>query len=202
MWWGVGLSDRPDPPQDDGGWKMQKLVNAIDRVSTIGGVLAAMLIVAMVLLIILEIVLRTVFATSTLLAHEYTAYFLACLVFLGLAYTLRTEGHIRIGIVLSRLSVRRQAYLNVIGGLIALAFSIYLSMHIWNLFHDSLTLGRLSFHPSRTPLAIPQFFLLAGSVLLALQFVAYIVTTTLSLMRPSGGTEEGKSSRRLSTIEQ
>lgn len=167
---------------------MKKLVNAIDRISTLAGVVAAMLIVAMVLLIVLEIVLRTVFATSTLIAHEYAAYFLACLVFLGLAYTLRTEGHIRIGIIVSRLSPRKQAYLNVTGAVIALAFSMYLSMHLWNLFHDSLTLGRLSFHPSRTPLAIPQFFLFTGSVLLALQFVAYIATTTLSLMRPSSGT--------------
>jgi len=176
------------PPIRGPGWKMNKLVSAIDRISTIAGVVAGMLIVAMVLLIVLEIVLRTVFATSTLIAHEYAGYFLACLVFLGLAYTLRTEGHIRIGIIVSRLSARRQAYLNVTGAVIALAFSIYLSMHLWNLFHDSLTLGRLSFHPSETPLAIPQFFLLTGSVLLALQFTAYIATTTLSLVRPSDGT--------------
>jgi len=196
-----GTEDNPCPPQDKRGWKMKKLVNVIDRISTIAGVVAGILIVAMVLLIVLEIVLRTVFATSTLIAHEYIAYFLACLVFLGLAYTLRTEGHIRIGLILSRLSARRQAYLNVTGAMIALAFSIYLSLHLWNLFHGSLTLGRLSFHPSRTPLAIPQFFLLTGSVLLSLQFAAYIATTTLSLMRPSGGTQESKSSSRLSTIE-
>jgi TRAP-type mannitol/chloroaromatic compound transport system permease small subunit len=166
---------------------MRKLVNAIDRISNMAGVVACMLIVAMVLLIVVEIILRTVFDISTLIAHEYVAYFLAGLVFLGLAYTLRTEGHIRIAIILSHLSTRKQAYLNVIGGVIALAFSIYLSLHIWNLFHDSLTLGRLSFHPSKTPLAIPQFFLFAGSVLLVLQFVAYIATTALSLVQPSEG---------------
>jgi TRAP-type mannitol/chloroaromatic compound transport system permease small subunit len=186
------MGNRPLPPQDNGGWKMKKLINAIDMISTKAAGIAGMLTVAMVLLIVLEIVLRSVFAISTLIAHEYSAYFLACLVFLGLAYTLRTEGHIRIGIIVSRLSPRKQAYLNVIGAVIALAFSIYLSMHLWNLFHDSFTLGRLSFHPSRTPLAIPQFFLFAGSVLLALQFAAYIATTILSLMQPPGGTWEGK----------
>jgi TRAP-type mannitol/chloroaromatic compound transport system permease small subunit len=196
--WGI----KPCPPQDNRGWKMKKLVNAIDRVSTIGGVVAAMLIVAMVLLIVLEIGLRTIFATSTLIAHEYAAYFLACLVFLGLAYTLRTEGHIRIGIIVSRLSPRKQAYLNVIGAVIALAFSIYLSMHLWNLFHDSFTLGRLSFHPSRTPLAIPQFFLLAGSVLLALQFAAYITTTTLSLIFGLQEKHRKANPHELPTIEQ
>jgi len=169
---------------------MKKLVSAVDRVSSMAASGAAALIIAMVLLIVTEIVLRGVFAISTLIAHEYVAYFLAGLVFLGLAYTLRTDGHIRIRIILSRLSARRQAYSNVIGAVIALVFSVYLSMHLWDLFYGSLTLGRLSFHPSRTPLAIPQFFLFVGSALLVLQLVAYIATTILSLVRPS--VEHGK----------
>ncbi|MBM4329687.1 MAG: TRAP transporter small permease [Deltaproteobacteria bacterium] len=158
-----------------------KIVTGINQLSHAGGVAASVLILAISLLILLEIILRTVFAATTLIADEYAAYFLACLVFLGLAYTLKTEGHIRIRLLLSRLSPKGQAYLNLICSAVALIFLIYLSWHIRELFYASVISDSRSLHPSRTPIYIPQFFLLVGSFLMTLQLGANILTSIISL---------------------
>ncbi len=160
---------------------MNKIVTGIDKLSHAGGVAASVLILAIFLLILLEIILRTVFKVTTLIADEYAAYFLACLVFLGLAYTLKTEGHIRIKLLLSRLSPRGQAYLNLICLGIAFMFLIYFSWYIQEVFYASVTSDSRSLHPSRTPIYIPQFFLLAGSVLMTFQLGANILTGIISL---------------------
>lgn len=164
---------------------LNRLVNVVGRLSAFGATAASILIIAMTLLVLVEIVLRTGCGQTILIAEEYVAYAFACLGFWGLAYTLRTEGHIRVRIILSRLSSRKRAYLNLICLVVCLFLFIYLSFQMWGLLYSSLILGTVSMSVSRTPLCIPQFFLFAGCVLMVLQLATNTIASVVSLLEAS-----------------
>ncbi len=83
---------------------LNKIEKFVEKCSDIGALLSSVFMILIVALILLEIFLRTFFKTSTLISDEYSAYFFVAVVMLGLSYTFKENGHIRITIILSRLS--------------------------------------------------------------------------------------------------
>ncbi len=69
---------------------MHGVLNAVDRLSRLAGFVAVLLV-----LIITEIICRTLFNLSLSFAWAYRSSFLGCAMFLGAAFTLRTGGHVR-----------------------------------------------------------------------------------------------------------
>ena len=63
---------------------------------------SAALLVLMVLHILLEIVLRSFFASSTFVLDEFVGYGVAAMTFLSLGYALETDSLIRVQLLLGR----------------------------------------------------------------------------------------------------
>lgn len=146
------------------------------RLSKGGAYISSTLFVALVLLVMTEIIGRSFFDYSTMLADEYSGYFYLGAVFFGLAFTLNENVHIRINIVTSRLSENKQRYIDILAGILAtliLSFALYYS---YLFMIDSYEMGMLSENVSETPLYLTQIPIVIGMAL----FVFASFTFTLS----------------------
>ena len=146
------------------------------KLSKGGAYISSILLVLLVVLVMTEIIGRSFFDYSTMLADEYSGYFYLGAVFFGLAFTLNENVHIRINIVTSRLSENKQRYIDILAGILAtliLSFALYYS---YLFMMDSYEMGMLSENVSETPLYLTQIPIVIGMAL----FVFASFTFTLS----------------------
>ena len=80
------------------------IIESARKLSNGGAFIASMLLVILVVLILVEIVLRYFFNTSTMRADEYSGYLYLALVCFGFGYTFMRDGHIRITFLTSKVS--------------------------------------------------------------------------------------------------
>ena len=99
---------------------MDAVCRAVDRLSTVVGVLAAWLLVPLVLALCYEVVARYVFGAPTIWAYELAYLLTGSGWMLGMAYALARGAHIRIDIVYLNLSPRGRALVDVVGYLVFL----------------------------------------------------------------------------------
>ncbi|ORJ62970.1 hypothetical protein B5V00_02655 [Geothermobacter hydrogeniphilus] len=123
-------------------------------------------------LVATEVALRTLAGRSTLVADEYSGYLMVATVLFGLAYTLASDGHIRITILTGRLPEKPQRWFESLAALLALLLCLYLFRHACVMVYDTWSLGMTADSIAETPLWIPQLSLLAGLALLCLQLLA------------------------------
>ena len=161
---------------------MKTLVRWIDRLSAVfGGVLAGVMLCAGLALIVAEIVARSAFDHTLFVTEEYAGYLMCGLTFCALAYTLRERGHIRMTFLLKVVKGRPRIYLDIVCFAVGLAFCIGLTYYTALFFWDSVVNRSQSMQISETYLAIPQFFMPLGAVLMAFQFLAEILRSIVLL---------------------
>ena len=160
---------------------MEKLLKWIDTCSKLGAYLSAFSMLSIVLLILVEIILRSLFHTSTMISDEYSGYLMVGLVMLGLSYTLASGSHIRITIVAGQFKGRASQILDLLVILAALALINYALYHSIRMVQDTFAYGILADSISETPLYIPQVLIPVGLALLDLQLVARFLRRLLSL---------------------
>jgi TRAP-type C4-dicarboxylate transport system permease small subunit len=99
---------------------------------------------------------------------DFTGFFLAAASFLALASTLRSGGHIRVGLLLDRLPVaaRRWVEASCLGA--AAAVALFFTWFIGALAGGSLRFNDLSSGMVAVPLWIPQAAMTAGLAVLSL----------------------------------
>jgi len=145
------------------------------RLSTLGASLSALLIVALVILIMIEIIGRSFFDYSTMLADEYSGYFYLAAIFLGLAYTFNEGGHIRISIVTGRLGRSAKRWADIIAGLMTLAILLFALYYSWDFMIESKEMEMLSEGVSETPLYLTQIPIVIGLALFALAALTFVL---------------------------
>ena len=150
---------------------IKKLINGIDFISGLGGLLTGLMMCAGVGLIVTEIVYRGAFNRTTYVAEEYAGYLMAMLTFCALGYTLRERGHIRMTFIHKLITGRPRVYLDMACIAIGFCFCLVLTYYTAIFFWDAYTGGQRSMQISRTYLAIPKFFLPVGASILTLQFL-------------------------------
>ncbi|WP_232364306.1 TRAP transporter small permease subunit [Desulforapulum autotrophicum] len=125
-----------------------------------------------VLIIAVEIVLRSVFNTSTLIADEYSAYFFVGVVLLGLGFTLKEGAHIRITLVTSLVGERANQVLNIMSTLAAIAITTFALYHTSIMVFESWQLDMTADTISETPIFLSQMVIPAGLAMFDLQLAA------------------------------
>lgn len=151
---------------------IDRLLRWIDAAAAAGGAAASVFLGAIVVLITLEIVLRSGFHTSTLVADEYSAYFFVAVVMLGLPIALRDGAHIRITLVSGRLPEAGQRWLDIFVHLLALALCGFALYHATMMAYDAYALDMQADSISETPIFLPQIVIPLGLLLFALQLLA------------------------------
>jgi TRAP-type C4-dicarboxylate transport system permease small subunit len=143
--------------------------------------LSALLMLALLALMNVEIAARYLFGKSTLLADEYGGYFYAWIVLLGSVHLLRSDKYLTVTLLTDRLSERGRNVAAIFAGLIGLGVSLVSLSSTYSIIHQSWMFGTRSMQPSATPLIYPQFAMLIGYGLLSLAYVEEIVRRLIGL---------------------
>jgi TRAP-type transport system small permease protein len=147
------------------------LARWIDLASAVSNYIAMLSMAVMSFLILVEIVVRRFFGTSTLISEEWSSYLLAYVIFFGLANAFKMNMFIQVEIVFGALPKRVQSALRTFSIFSALLFVIifdyYLITFVLSSYHKHLR--SISF--SETPMVIPQIAMPIGITLLGLQLL-------------------------------
>ena len=146
----------------------------IGLLAKIGGVGAAISVFVLCLLIMASVVARYVFNRPFLYVDELASYLLATIVFLGLAYTLREGGHIRVEMIIDRLRRKTRTALTGITAILGVVWAYCLLMGVTGLWLRYFKGDVLGYGTLQAPLWVPALSLVIGGALLLLQVLAEI----------------------------
>jgi TRAP-type mannitol/chloroaromatic compound transport system permease small subunit len=148
----------------------------VDRINERFGVVADALVLLSCLISAGNAFSRYAFSISSNAWLEIQWYLFGALVMLGASYTLKRNEHVRVDIVYSNLSTRRQIWVDIFGGvLFLLPATIILCYLSWPVFYNSWTEGEISGNAGgliRWPIKI---FLPLGFGLLSLQGISELI---------------------------
>lgn len=134
------------------------------------GIFVGSLIIASTCLILVEILLRSIFLKTLFITDEYCGYLMAIISFWGLCYGEIYNDHIKINFIDKIKNHKIRFFLVKLRFVSGLIFSGFLTYVLFLLFHESYHYHSVSLQVSETPLAIPQFLLLLGGVLLTVVY--------------------------------
>ncbi len=143
--------------------------------SSTGAVVSSAAFVFMVSLTVLEVILRSLFGKSTLVASEYSGYLLAAMIYLGMGFSFREEAHIRITFLKGRLTGRIGWVLELWCYAFAGVLCVLSTVFIWDLVSTSFERGLQAYTVAETPLYVPQAMLFIGMIVFTLQVIAGLV---------------------------
>ncbi len=129
----------------------------------------------MTILIIAEVVARSVFRYSLPFAIEYSEYLIPMVALWGAAHVLKEGGHVRADIVTSHFRENTRLWFDLVGYFMGLVFLITLDIQTIALVAKSLRYKYTSLYPLRTPLGYVQLVLPIGLSLFTIQLVVEIV---------------------------
>lgn len=142
------------------------------RISLISG---QVLILGMALLITVDVLGRQFIGKSTLISTEVSGYALVAIVFLGLAYTLHTERHIKIDLVIRLLPPKVKQILNIFVLILSVIFVIWLTYATWVPVRVNYIQQHTSITALHTPMWIPYLFVPIGTGMLAIGLVVELI---------------------------
>lgn len=146
-----------------------------DHLARIGAYLAGAILVGMVALILWEIVLRSVFHSSTFIMDEFVGYGVAAATFMALAHALAQGQIIRVGLLIERVPPRARRALEVLSALIGMMTVAVLIHFFWLRVVRAWTRGSVSNSVAQVPMWIPEAIVTGGLALLWLQLLAHLI---------------------------
>ncbi|WP_110188140.1 TRAP transporter small permease subunit [Pokkaliibacter plantistimulans] len=151
------------------GW-LCRVQSVLDGFYRFCGALAALCLMGMAACVIISIIAR-ILGSYIGGITEYSAYLMGAANCLGLAYTFRAGGHIRVSLVIERFGSQTQRWIEL--GCLAFgsAAALYLAWYLVNLSYMSWDFGEVSEGGDQMQLYIPQAVTAFGAAVLALSVV-------------------------------
>jgi TRAP-type C4-dicarboxylate transport system permease small subunit len=149
-----------------------------DRLFAACGALAAVFLAGICVLVLTQIGGRLM-GIAVPSADEFAGYCLSASSFLALGYALRHNSHIRVTLLIERLSPEwrhRFELFCLVGGLV---LSLTLTWYTAEMLYYSITFGDLTQGLVPIPLWIPQMGMMIGVTVLALAFLVDLANTLL-----------------------
>jgi len=147
-----------------------KAASVFDRALNVSAFAAAVLIILMMLTICFDVVTRRIgFAQRWTI--EISEDYMIFITFLGAAWLLKREGHVKMDILTNALNPKTQALLGIITSIIGIVISVYLV--VWGSLTtlDHYQRGIFEMTPLLMPTAPLLVIIPIGSILLLIQFV-------------------------------
>lgn len=126
-----------------------------DKLYLASGIASGVCIILIMLIILAQIIGR-IFGFIVPSAEDFSGYCLAAATFLGLAYTFKTGGHIRVTLLTQRLPDRVATGLDKVVLLAALGLTTFMSFYSIHLIWESYIFEDVSYGYIPVPLWIPQ----------------------------------------------
>jgi len=148
----------------------KNLIHFVDLlIERLGNVLNV-LMMALVCVVIAVVIGRYFFDIGSIALQELTTYLHATVFMLGISYTLKHDEHVRVDIFYRNFSEKRQAIVNVIGGLMFIfPMSIFIGWSSWDYVLASWSIMETSTENNGLP-----FIYLLKTVMLIMPFLLAI----------------------------
>ena len=164
---------------------MQFLIRLIDRITTVVGVGAALLLVPLVLATCWEVFSRYVMDEPTAWAYEVGYLLTGSHFLLGLAYTLKMDLHIRIDVFTGLMSPRTRALIDTLAYTVMLPLLLWLTWMLLEYLIIGYSRGERSGQSSLNPPVWPFRVVFTVSFgLLALQVFVALLKSVRQLVAP------------------
>ena len=160
---------------------MALFIRVVNRLSTLSGMLAVVLIAASILIVCQMVVLRYGFSASTSWQTDVVTFSLVAATMLGCPYLLLTGGHVNVDIVTSKLAPKQQQYLKIISRVIVFLIGVAFAWTGGLLTLEAYHGGWLSETVAEIPLWLAYLAMPVGFSLMAAQALADIFAISLGL---------------------
>ena len=140
-----------------------KIAQSLEKITVWSGQLIAWLTLAMVLTTFSIVILRYGFSTGWIAMQESVVYMHALVFLIGIPYTLKYDGHVRVDIFYSKMSPRNKAWVNLLGTIFLLfPVTIFIAWSSWDFVAASWSMGEESGEAG----GLPGVYLLKSSILI------------------------------------
>jgi len=158
--------------------RAKRICSVIDKISEKIALGSSFLAVALMVLMVWEVVARYVFNKPTIWSFDINQFLFCGLTALGAAYTLRTDGHVSIDILYSRLNSRVRGIMGIFTTLIMMAV---LYVIIWQSSVATIDAYKGNFvtqtffappvYPAKALIPIGMFFFLLQAIARIIRYV-------------------------------
>ena len=162
--------------------KMLKVITA--KLNTAIGLLCGFALLLAGILLFIEVVCRSS-GVPTSWIPEVSVYLFAGAMLLGAAYTLMRERHVRVDLLVDRLSPRTQDMFYFVTSLGGAAFCGLIAYYGWYDLLEVIETGETTATTLRVPLWLTDMPLFVGFVLLTLQFLIFAGDRVVRLQQGS-----------------
>ncbi|WP_372834895.1 TRAP transporter small permease subunit [Pontibacterium sp.] len=129
-----------------------RLERAINTFSDLLGKIAALLFILMLFNVFFDVVMRYLFNDVSIGMQELEWHLFAAMFMLGVPYTLRTGGHVRVDLIYERLTGNKKAWIDLLGSLILLLpFALLVAWYGVGFASEAYELGETSGDPGGLP---------------------------------------------------
>ncbi len=140
----------------------------LGKIADWGGYFGGWLVPIMMCLVVVDVFMRYVMEQPLMISDEFSAYMLVALSYLGLAYTWRQGGHVRITVFLSRISSRSVSWLRLFTLILVFIFMLGMDQSGYKMVAYALQMNLKSSTWLTFPLFWPQVTIFIGFILLTL----------------------------------
>lgn len=95
-----------------------KLEKGFDKFANLIGYITAFVMVLMILNVFYDVIMRYFFRTGSIAMQEMEWHLFSVVILLGISYTLKEDGHVRVDLIYDRLTQRKKAMINMIGAVL------------------------------------------------------------------------------------
>jgi TRAP-type C4-dicarboxylate transport system permease small subunit len=160
---------------------MNRIGVIVDKIAYLGGWLGGWLVPLMMMLVVVDVFFRYIMNRPLMVSDEFGAYMLVALSFLGLAYTWREKGHVRVEVLVSRLPNGIYGWVRLLGLILTLIFMIGMDLAAYKMIAYALEINLRSSTWLMFPLFWPQLTVFIGFVLLTLLIIVDIVRAAIKV---------------------
>jgi TRAP-type mannitol/chloroaromatic compound transport system permease small subunit len=94
---------------------MLKLEKVFDKFADIIGYITAIAMVLMIMNVFYDVVMRYFFRSGSIAMQEMEWHLFSIIILLGISYTLKEDGHVRVDLIYDTLKDKKKAMINMIG---------------------------------------------------------------------------------------
>ncbi|MDX1634937.1 MAG: TRAP transporter small permease subunit [Marinobacter sp.] len=128
------------------------LDNGFARISYLCGWVASVALILMVLNVFYDVLARYAFNDVSIAMQEMEWHLFAVVFMLGIAYALRTDGHVRVDVFYDRWGDKAKAWVNLVGALVfVVPFALLIAYYGYSYTMEAYNLGEGSADPGGLP---------------------------------------------------
>ena len=162
---------------------LRRLAGGIDALVDAAGRIVAWLLLALVLLMSANVLLRYLFSIGSVASQELEWHLMSPIVLIGMAYALLRDGHLRVDLLYVKLPRRARLVVNLAASLIGVVFSGLVIYLAWKYVLQAYAIGEGSPDPGGLPHRfVLKAFIPIGFALLLLYSIAEAIHAWLALV--------------------